>query len=262
MTFSRTVFTVAVGSLLAVGARARAQSPFLFVTQPPSVIARLTTSADAGYNARAFEPVAGERLEPRATVVAVLSPLFSMQGQFAAASTLDHHTRLSDQVELMATPVRAGTIAIGSGVGFRHEYSGADVALARIVAARTTAGSALAADVLLEHPFVSGRDAVDVITTVGAAHALTQRVWLGVEAVGSDLEGFWDSEETEGGATLLIGPTLAVSVTDRWRVVMGGGPVIHATTDKRLDGALSGPSALPVSRQSGYVMRLSLRRVW
>jgi hypothetical protein len=260
MPFTGSAGIIAVGLLFGVSVSVGAQSPFLFATQPPSIAERVTMSADAGYNARAFEPVAGERLEPRATLVTMLSPLFSVHGQLAGASTLDRRTRLSDQVEFMVTPVRSGAIAVGSSLGFRHEYSGADVGLARVVAARTTSRSGLAADVLLEHAFAPGRDAVDVITTVGATRALTQRVWLGVEAVGSDLEGLIDSAEAEGGATVLIGPTVAVGVSDRWRLLLGGGPVVRATTNKALNQV--GPSLGVPNGQAGYVLRVSLRRVW
>jgi hypothetical protein len=262
MTSTRTRLAAIAGLLACVSGPARGQSPFLFATQTPSIGARLMISADAGYSARAFEPVAGERLEPRAALVASLSPLFSVQGQFAAASALDRRTRFSDQLELMATPLRAGAITLGSSLGVRHEYSGADVGLARVVAARTTGGSALTADVLLERPFVAGRDAMDVVTTLGAAHAVTSRVWLGVEAVGSDLEGFWNPEEAEGGATLLVGPTLALGVADRWRLVVGGGPVIRATTDRALNRVDDGPLLGTASSRSGYVLRMSLRRLW
>jgi hypothetical protein len=259
MPFNRASHVVGAVLLLAGSVSANAQSSFLFATQPPSNSARVTTSADAGYNARAFEPVAGERLEPRATIVALLSPTFSVQGQLGVASTLDHQARMSDQVELMVTPLRSGAIALGSTVGFRHEYTGADVALARVVAARTTSGSALAADVLLEHAFSPGRDAVDVVTTVGASRVLTQRLALGVEAVGSDLEGLVDSEEAEGGATVLIGPTVAVGVSDHWRLLLGGGPVIRASTNRPLN---AGPSLGVPNGQTGYVLRVSMRKVW
>jgi hypothetical protein len=251
---------IVVGLLAGVSTSAGAQSPFLFATQPPNPAVRVTTSADAGYNAQAFEPVAGERLEPRATLVAMLSPLLSVQGQLAVASTLDHRTRLSEQMELMVTPVRAGAIALASSVGFRHEYSGAKVGLARMVAARTTRGSAFAADVLLEHAFAPGRDAVDVITTVGATRALSRRVWLGVEAVGSDLEGLVESDEAEGGATVLIGPTVAVGVSDRWRLLLGGGAVIRATSSAPINQV--GPSFGVANGQGGYVLRASVRRAW
>lgn len=252
---------VAAGLLLGDSVSLGAQSPFLFATQPP-VTGRVTTSADAGYSVRAFEPVAGERLEPRATLVAALSPLFAVQGHLAVATALDHRTRLSQQLELMITPVRRGAIALGSTVGFRHEYSGADVALARVLAARTTGGSALAADVLLEHAFTPGRDAVDIVTTVGVTRAVTQRVWVGVEAVASDLEGFFESEEAEGGATVLIGPTLGVRASDRWRLLVGGGPVLRATTNEPLAPIGVGSPVSATNGRAGYVLRVSLRRDW
>jgi hypothetical protein len=251
---------VVAGLLGAVSTSASAQSPFLFATQPPVAAPRLTTSADAGYNARAFEPVAGERLEPRVTFVAMLSPLFSVHGQLAGGSDFAHRARLSDQFELMVTPVHTRTIALASSLGFRHEYSGANVGLARVAAARTTLGAAFAADVLLEHAFAPGRDAVDVITTIGATRALSRRVWLGVEAVASDLEGLVESDEAEGGATVLIGPTAAVGLSDRWRLLLGGGAVLRATASTPIDQprtALSAPNG-----QAGYVLRLSIRRGW
>lgn len=153
-----------------------------------------------------------------------------------------------------------GAISLGSSLGFRHEYSGANVGLARMVAARTTGGSSLAADALLEHAFAQGRDALDVITTIGASRALTQRVWLGVEAVGSDLEGLVEADEAEGGATVLIGPTLALGVTERWRLLLGGGAVIRATTNSPVSQL--GPSLGVANGQAGYVLRMSIRRGW
>ena len=38
---------------------------------------------------------------------------------------------------------------------------------------------------------------------------------LGVEAIGEDLEGFWEEEEAEGGARLLMGPSLRISPAGR-----------------------------------------------
>ena len=43
---------------------AAAASPFLFASLAPAPGGRVVTSLDAGYNQRAFEPVAGERFEP------------------------------------------------------------------------------------------------------------------------------------------------------------------------------------------------------
>jgi hypothetical protein len=234
-------------------------SPFLFATVP--VWSRTVTSVDAGYNARTFEPVAGERLEPRATALVAFSPSFAIQGQIGGASTLDHRAAMSGQVEALVSPFRSGAFSLGGSLGMRHEYAGANVALARLVGARLTGETGLAADVLVEHAFAAGRDPVDVVATVAATHALGSKAWLGVEAVGSDLEGFVDSDEAEGGATILVGPTLAVAVTDHWRIVFGGGPVLRATTNSR--AAFATEPGLPIAPQrSGYVVRTSLRRSW
>ena len=63
MMFHRIDTIAAVAVLFGVATPASAQSPFLFATRPPDTTARVVTSADAGYNARAFEPVAGENVK-------------------------------------------------------------------------------------------------------------------------------------------------------------------------------------------------------
>jgi hypothetical protein len=81
----RTLFAT-IALLLATGLRgAQAQadaalaqadavpSPLLLTTMPPPAHARMVTALDLGYNERAFEPVAGERLEPQASVLLPLS---------------------------------------------------------------------------------------------------------------------------------------------------------------------------------------------
>jgi hypothetical protein len=235
-----------------------AASPFLFASLAPAPGGRVVTSLDAGYNERAFEPVAGERFESRVALMAPLSPLLAVSAHLGFANTLDGAGRAAVQGELWVTPVRHGDLSITGGVGMRHEYSGTMVGLVRVAGARATARSALAADVLLERPHATGRDALDVITTVGFAHAIAPSVWLGVEAVGSDLEGLWENDESEGGATVLLGPTLAVSPSARLRLVVGGGPVVRATRST----ALTSPAAGGAERATGYVLRTSVRAAW
>ncbi|HKW11301.1 MAG TPA: hypothetical protein VJO33_13045, partial [Gemmatimonadaceae bacterium] len=109
--------------------------------------------------------------------------------------------------------------------------------------------------------YAFGRDPLDIVTTVGASRALSQAVWVGVEAVGSDLEGFFDTAEAEGGATVLVGPTLAFAVAHRWRLVLGGGPVLRASSNATPTGTLSPASPLG-TRRSGHVLRTSLRLAW
>jgi hypothetical protein len=214
---------------------------------------------DAGFNERAFEPVAGERWEQRANALLALNSVVAVHGQLGFARTPNGETRLAQQLEVFTTPLTRGGFALGADVGWRREYTGANVGLLRLVGARTTTRSSIAADALVEHPYLSGRDALDVITTIGASRALSSRVWLGVEAVGSDLEGLFDREEAEGGATLLVGPTVAVGLAERWRLVVGGGPVLRVTSNAA--PTPMGVSTLPQQR-SGYVLRTSLRVGW
>jgi len=233
-------------------------SPFLFASLAPAPGGRVVSSFDAGYNERAFEPVAGERFEPRIGLLAPLSPLLAVSAHVGFAEAPDGRGRTAEQGELWVTPVRHDGLSLTGGVGMRHEYGGTTVALVRLAGARATARSAVAADVLLERPHATGRDALDVITTVGFVHAVAPSVWLGVEAVGSDLEGLWEKEEAEGGATVLLGPTLAVSPSARLRLVVGGGPVVRASRSTALTMA-GGDGA---GRATGYVLRTSVRAAW
>lgn len=149
------VFVGVSGTVSAGAQTAGAPSPFLFASLAPG--GRVVTSLDAGYNKRAFEPVAGERFEPRVGLVAPL----------ARAS-----------------------------------------------------GSA-------------------------------SRRW-------GPISRAWESEESEGGATVLLGPTLAVSPSARLRLVVGGGPVVRVTGSTGLT-ATAGRGA---ERATGYVLRTPVRAAW
>ena len=95
-------------------------------------------------------------------------------------------------------------------------------------------------NVLMQMPRgIAGRDAVDVITTVGWARRLNRSVSLGVEGIGEDLEGFADPAETEGGARLLVGPSLHIAPAGRrWQLSVAGGPMFHPAGTRNASGAL------------------------
>jgi len=259
MQIASKVLTLLVVPAVAFAQHRQTASAFLFASQPSSTQPTSMAALDAGFNERAFEPVAGERWEQRANALLTLNSLVAINGQLGFARTPNGETQLAQQFEVLTTPLAHGAFSLGANVGWRHEYTGANVGLLRLVGARGTARSSIAADLLLEHPYAAGRDGLDVITTVGASRALSSRVWLGVEAVGSDLEGFFDREEAEGGATLLVGPSVAIGLAERWRLVVGGGPVLRVTNN-------AAPTPMGVSplapQRSGYVLRTSLRVGW
>jgi hypothetical protein len=167
-------------------------------------------------------------------------------------------TNHSQRAELLVNVLHTGSgrsnVAIGGGI--LHEYTGVDVLRARVLAGHQFSMSQLHMNLLFEKPFAGDddivRDKVDVLTSIGWLVRASSFMHVGVEAVGQDLEGFWEEEEAEGGARLLIGPSLYVQPTARrWRIGVSGGPVIRATRSDLQSGA---PRQLP---SGGFAVRTS-----
>src|SRR5206468_7178468 len=108
--------------------------------------------------------------------------------------------------------------------------SGTDVLLARVVARREASVWRLHGDVVLQKPLSAARDGVDLMTTVGWAVRIADRVAVGIGGLAEDLEGFWDALEAEGGTRVLIGPSLHIAPAGRrWQLTATGGPIFHPT---------------------------------
>jgi hypothetical protein len=154
--------------------------------------------------------------------------------------------------------------AVGLGVG--RERSRQMVALGRVVGGYRSDRWEAIGNLRLERVVgrddtPGGRDGIDVITTVGAAHAVGSVVRLGIEAVAEDIEGFFEKDEAEGGAKLMVGPTVVLAPTGaRWNLLLGGGVVTRLTSSTRSpvsDGALR-----DLQTRNGYVLRTSVAYRW
>ena len=140
------------------------------------------------------------------------------------------------------------------GGGVLHEADGVNVLLARLVAGHEGTGTRLHGNLLFQKPLAEGRDHVDLITSMGWAARVTSTWAIGVEAIGEDLEGFWDSQEAEGGARLLVGPSVHVAPpAKRWQVSFAGGPTFRPTRSERTSQALRDLPATTAAR--GYAVR-------
>ncbi len=230
--------------------------PFLFTTLPlngqPG--GALLTTLDAGYAERSFAAVAPERLEMRAGVQSLLSRRFSL---LASAGVVpggeDSGVTLGAEVMMDLLGSRPGSLAVGLGGG--RDYDGTGVAAAHMVAARRGSDWQVAGNVRLEHPFDPDRDAMDVLTSIGYERSLGSGVALGIEAVGEDLEGLVEAEEAEGGARLMLGPTLALAAPQsRWFLLLGGGPVLYVNRNSR-----TSPAIRDLNTASGFALRISVR---
>src|SRR5262245_12381280 len=263
----RLMFGVGVWLVLAAGASAQDGSQsdpiqdrqFLFsVSTPPTDTRHATVHVDTGAGERAFDLTDSDRPEQRFGVQAGFGNRLTFIGRVGISSD-ERDLRSSQQGELlynlMQSPRTHGSLALG--VGMRHETGGVNVLLARLAAGRSFNAWRIDGNALFEKPYSIGRDTVDLITTFGFSRRLFPAFHVGVELIGEDLEGFWEAEEAEGGARVLIGPSFRIAPPSaHWQVSMAGGPIIHATRSGRMSDASRGlPSS---SGNSGYAVRAAL----
>jgi hypothetical protein len=257
----------AIAAIVFSASSAAAQDPaapaqdrrFLFsVSTIPVERPRATVQVDSGFGERAFDVTDSDRPEQRLSVQAFLGHRVTFLGK-VGVSTDESDLRSSQQGELLYGVVHApkveGSLAVGMGI--RHEPSGVNVLLGRVVAGRSFNAWRLDGNALFEKPYATGRDAVDLITTMGVSRRLKPALYAGIEFIGEDLEGFWEAAEAEGGARILIGPSIRVAPPNkRWQVSVAGGPMIHATQSGLSSEATRG---LAMSGgDSGYAVRAAL----
>ena len=233
------------------------ERPFLFLTttaEKAKPAARF--DYEVGLGERAFQSDTSNQPEQRIGVQATLGRV-TFLGRFGI-SDVGSSYQSSQSAEALYSLIEPGRrIALAAGGGVLHEADGVNVLLTRVIAGRNTEASRLFGNLVFQKPMATDRDAVDLITSVGWARKLTRGVSLGVEAVGEDLEGFWDSEEAEGGARLLAGPSLHISPPKgRWQVTATGGPVFHPSDTGRASSALR--DLPPDTRSTSYAFRVSV----
>jgi hypothetical protein len=246
--------------------------PFLFTVTTGSDAgfgARTLLSGDLGYGRRSFRSVAPERAEQSVTAQIALGSRVTVLARTGLAFADPSATStVSAQGEVLAGLLPADAAAsLFVGVGGLRDYAGTAVFLGRVGAGFSGARWEAAGNLRLEHAFVAHdgtateapRDGVDLITTAGVARR-SGSVRLGVEAVAEDLEGFFDREEAEGGAKLMIGPTVRWAPEgSRWQLLVGGGPVLRLTQSVAV---ATGGAPRELTGGSGYVLRTAVGYRW
>lgn len=112
------------------------------------------------------------------------------------------------------------------GAGYVRDYRQAHVPRVRLTLSRSLDALDLSLSGLMEIPVGSaGRDEVDVMTAFAVSYAVAEWARLGVEVAMEDLEGFFEPEEAEGGAKVLFGPTLTLSLPKGFFVKLNAAPV-------------------------------------
>jgi hypothetical protein len=238
---------------------AAADRPFLFsVSTPRSDTRQASVFVDTGIGERSFDLVQGEEPEHRIGLQASFGHRLTLVARLGVSDSRTG-VQSSQQGELLYSvlhaPARQASLAIGLGV--RHEAQGVNVLLGRVAAGQALGEWRLDGNALFEKPYAAERDAVDLITTFGVARRIAPAVHVGVELIGEDLEGFWEEDEAEGGARVLVGPSIRLAPTSaRWQVSVAGGPVFHATRSTIRSDA---PRSLPDGGgRDGYAIRCGL----
>ena len=250
---------VQVVLLLVTGAVSAAaqERPFLFsVSTTDTTSGHASIHYEAGFGERAFDLQQDGQPEQRIGLLASLGDRWTLAAR-VGLSVEGQDARSSQQAELLYNLRRARGGALAVGMGVRHESAGTNVLTGRVAAARRLAEWRVDGNLLFEKPMSIGRDAVDLITTFGFARRVSPAMFLGIEAIGEDLEGFWEADEAEGGARLLVGPSIRFAPPSRpWQLSVAGGPVVHATRSAAMSEAVR---ALPNSGgRNGYAVRAAL----
>jgi hypothetical protein len=118
----------------------------------------------------------------------------------------------------------------GVGLGANRDFSNIGAVFSRFTASYDAPKWRMGGNLRIEKAFSGSRDGIDLVTSLGFQHRIGGPVFAGFEIMGQDLEGFWEADEAEGGAKLLIGPSVNIAPSNsRLSFSLSGGPVFYAT---------------------------------
>jgi hypothetical protein len=182
------------------------------------------TSGQFGYDGMGQQFGVKGYLGNRFTLYGTASVGFANKGGVASAQ----------QAELLRDFIGGGQSSKGfrlsAGLGASRDWSNVKSAISRIAVSFDQANWRSTGNLRFEKAFDSNRDKLDFISSIGFQYRISHAMFLGFEAVGQDLEGFWEADEAEGGAKLMVGPSLNLAPTNsKLSFSLSGGPVFYAT---------------------------------
>jgi hypothetical protein len=229
---------LALGACATVNAAAQDRPPLVFTAASPD-----RTSPDTALQASAVVEERGLALWSGTASDFGVGVTLSTSGWAVrsiasmVALPFDKHERLTfQQLEIVRPIFSTGSASVAGGGGIRQEWDGTRVLIGRVLAAADMGGGRIQGSLVLERVAVSPlkHDAADVVTSVGWSRRVGDRAGVGIEGIGQDLEGFWNPAEADGGAKLLIGPSLHLrSKRGDWDASLTAGPVVHTPSTTR-----------------------------
>jgi hypothetical protein len=184
-----------------------------------------------------------------------LGKKFTFYGQAAFGFDHEHNVASAQQAEVIHDfigGIKVKGLRLGVGLGMGRDFTSVFSVLSRITASYDNINWKAGGNILLQKSFAANRDAIDIITSIGFHYRLYGGLFAGFETVGEDLEGFWDQEEAEGGAKLLVGPSLNMTTKDsKMSFSVSGGPVFYATQNQ----ATNSGAIRELPSQNGLTLR-------
>ncbi|MCI0443310.1 hypothetical protein L0244_37020 [bacterium] len=212
--------------------------PFLFTTSPSdSEDQKVTLHLDAGLGDGSLGFSDAPSADSRIGVEWNLNSRWTFLGNTSFGKD-DSHTVLTGQIEgLYALRNNSeGKFRAAAGGGVRWERDGGNVLLLKFLGGWQAQQWRFDTNMTLEKASSPDRDPIDLIMSIGWSHRVTSMMYLGIEAVGQDLEGFWEPNEAEGGARILLGPSIHFAM-EPWKAGIAGGYVFRPTVTDRSSAA-------------------------
>lgn len=245
-----------IGEISPIPVLKRAPEPFLFsrTTLTPLDL-KWSMDYSTSYGERVTGPFGFNGIGQQVGVKGYLGKQFTLYAHAAFGFTNNDNVTSGQQVEIIhdfVGGVKNQGLRLGVGIGGSKDFSNIGAILCRVTVSYDAPRWKAGGNLLLEKSFSGNRDKIDIISSIGFHHILFGRLYGGFESVGEDLEGFWNSEEAEGGAKLLVGPSLNMTTNNsRISFSVSGGPVFYATRSQ-----MTNPEAM---RELPYQSGLSLR---
>jgi hypothetical protein len=236
----------------------RATEPFLFSlsTLTPEDL-KWSIDYSGSYGERIVGPMGFDGVSQQFGIKGYLGKRFTVYANASIGFPGKSNTTTAQQAELIRNFLggkKALGLRFGAGLGVRNDFSNVTSLLGRATLSFETLRLKTTGNMLFEKALASNRDAIDIITSLGIHYQLVGELYGGLEAIGEDLEGFWEEEEAEGGAKLLVGPSFnLVPKQNRFSFSLSGGPVFYSTKNQQ-----SNPEAIrELPNQSGLMVRSS-----
>jgi hypothetical protein len=208
--------------------------PFLYAVNGLNPAARhWSLNYSGGYGQNTVTALGFDGVEQNMAVKGYLGNRFTLSASMGVGFGNNGYIQTVQQAEVFKDFIGGNKptgFRFGTSLGVIREFSNDMVILSRFNAAYENPAWRFAANARVEKAFAADRDEFDVITSFGVQRQITGRFFGGIEAVGQDLEGLWETDEAEGGAKVLIGPSLNfVPVNSRLAFSLCAGPILYVT---------------------------------